>query len=62
MLWSEKTQSLYPMSKYTSAGNTGKTAWRVYKFNRKLKFVYTDRAFQPKIKVMSQNEADISRP
>ena len=49
------------MSKYTSGKNTRKTAGRVYKFNGKLKFVYTDRAFQPKIKVLSQNEADVSR-
>ena len=33
------------MSKYTSAGNPGKTADYVYKFNKKLKFVYIDRAF-----------------
>ena len=41
------------MSKYTSAENPGKTAFRVYKFNKKLNFVYIDRIFQPEIMVRS---------
>ena len=48
------------MSKYTSAGNSGKPAGYVYKFNKKLKFVYTDRAFQPKNMMKSKSETAIS--
>ena len=48
------------MSKYTSAENPRKTAGYVYKFNKKIKFVYIDQAFQPEIMARSQREEVIS--
>ena len=49
------------MSKYTYGKNPRKTARRVYKIDKKLKFVYTDRAFRHEITAKSQKEAKFSR-
>ena len=58
---SEITSLRYlPMSKYTSGKNTRKTRLRVYKINKKFKFVYTDRAFQHEIMAKSPKEAAFS--
>lgn len=48
------------MFKYTSVKTITKLAVYVYKFNKKLRFVYMDRAFQQEIMTKSHSKAAIS--